>query len=203
MRCDCLIARWGRYRLVQDDLLRFQVTQLRCGHLRTLESVVLEQAFLDSTIGELHAASTVLYTVAPLALVARPVFPVHLAIAVPLIVFIAPLVVVARLPSEETKAVLFVVLVAALVLVAVLVIESLLPLATSVLQAVFELTDVDAGVLPLVLALPLRFAVDVDTREHVSVRKEIRSLPMLQTVEPLSFESVTVFPGVDTISCGL
>ena len=141
--------------------------------MRTLESVVFEQTFLDTTVRELHAASSILDTMAPLALVAAPVFPVHLTIAVPLVILIAPLVIVARLPSEETEAILFIVFVAALVLIAVLVIESLLPLASSVLEAVLELTDVDARVLPLVLALPFRLAIDVDTGEHVAVRKEI------------------------------
>lgn len=141
--------------------------------MRTLESVVFEQTFLNTTVRELHSTSSILDTMAPLALVAAPVFPVHLTIAVPLVILIAPLVIVARLPSEETEAILFIVFVAALVLIAVLVIESLLPLASSVLEAVLELTDVDARVLPLVLALPFRLAIDVDTGEHVAVRKEI------------------------------
>ena len=141
--------------------------------MRTLESVVFEQTFLDTTVRELHSTSSILDTMAPLALVAAPVFPVHLTIAVPLVILIAPLVIVARLPSEETEAILFIVFVAALVLIAVLVIESLLPLASSMLEAVLELTNVDAGVLPLVLALPFWLAIDVDTGEHVAVRKEI------------------------------
>ena len=141
--------------------------------MRTLESVVLKQTFLNSTIRELHAASSILDTMTPLALVAAPVFPVHFTVAVPLVIFVAPLVIVARLPSEETEAILFIVFVAALVLIAVLVIESLLPLASSMLEAVLELTNVDAGVLPLVLALPFRLAVDVDTGEHITICKEI------------------------------
>ena len=104
----------------------------RC-HLRALERVVLEQTFFDTTVRELHAASSVLDTVTPLALVAAAILPEHFTVAVPLVVLVAALVVVARFPSEETHSVFLVVLVAAFILVAVLVIESLLPLAAAVL----------------------------------------------------------------------
>ena len=199
LRWYCLIT-WRSDRLIQYDFLSFQVPELRSANRRPFKGIVLKQAFFDAAVWELHAASTVLNTVAPLTLVAAAVLPVHFTVAVALIIFVATLVVVARFPSEETKSILFIVLVAALILIAGLRIESLLPLAAAMLQSVFELANVDAAVLPLVLALSFRLSIHVDAGEDVTVCEEIGALPVLQTVEPLSFEAVPVFPLMNSIA---
>ena len=69
-----------------------------------------------------------------------------------LIVFIAAFVKIARLPCEHSHAVLLVVFVAALVHVAILVIKSLLPFSFTILQPIFEFSDVDAAIFPFILS---------------------------------------------------
>ena len=129
-----------------------QVSQLWSRHLRTFKCVILEETLLDSTIWELHAAHAVLNTFIPLALVTGAIFPVHLTITMSLIVFIAAFVKIARLPCEHSHAVLLVVFVAALVHVAILVIKSLLPFSFTILQPIFEFSDVDATIFPFILS---------------------------------------------------
>ena len=90
-----------------------------------------------------------------------------------LVILVAPAIIVARLPREHAHTILFIVLVAALVHVAGLVIESLLPLSFAVLEPVLELADVNAQVLPLVLALPLRLALVIGACEAVSIGEDI------------------------------
>ena len=169
---SCIFS-WCLDSLIQEDLLRFEVSDLRRGHLRALERVVLKETFFDATIRELHATSSILDSFDPLTFVARSVLPEHLTVTVSLIVFVTTLIVVATLPSEQAHSILLVVLVRALVHVAVLIVEAFLPLALAVLEAVLELSDVDAAVLPLVLALALGLSIDVDAREDVTVREKV------------------------------
>ena len=130
-------------------------------HLGTLEGVILEQAFLDSPVWELHTTDAVLDTLIPLSLVARAVFPVHLTVTVALVILVATLVIVAGLPCEHAHTIFLIVFVRAIVHVAVLVIESLLPFTFTVLQTVFEFSNVDTLVFPLVLAMTIWFTIDV------------------------------------------
>ena len=174
------LLRWRlEHGLVQEDLLGFEVAELRRCHLRSLEGVVLEKAFFDPPVGEFHPAYTVLDPAKPLTLVAGSVLPEHLTIAMALIVLVAASVEVSAFPGEAAHPVLLVVLVRALVRVAVLVVESLLPLSFPVLKAVLELSSVDAGVLPLVLALSFGLAHDVLASVAVSIGEDVRALAVL------------------------
>lgn len=87
----------------------------------------------------------------PIALIAGAIDPVHLAVAMPLVLLIRTFVTVSRLPHERTKPILLVVRIITFIGVAVYIVEAFLPLAFPVLLAVFELTDVYAAVLPLIL----------------------------------------------------
>ena len=147
--------------LVQQDLLCLKILELWGTDLGALEGVIFEETFFDAAIGELHLTIAVLNAMVPLALVTRAILPVHLAIAVPLIVPVAASVVITGLPREHTHAILFIVLVVALIHVARLVIKSLLPLSFAMLETIFELTYVDAEILPFVLALTLWFTQDI------------------------------------------
>ena len=152
----------------------FHLFDLRClDCLWSLESVVLEQALLNSAIWELHPPNAVLDASLPLAFVARAIFPVHFSIAMPLVVLVAPLVVVSTFPSELTHAVLFVILVLPFIHVAILSIESLAPLASTVLQSVLEFSNIYTSIFPLVLALALRLAVAIGAREDVPVCENV------------------------------
>ena len=96
-----LLVLLGRLQcLIDHDLLRLQITNLGCPNVRTRESVILEQAFLDAPVGELHAPSAILDAVAPLTLIAAAIFPEHLAVAMTLVILVAPLVVVTGFPDE-------------------------------------------------------------------------------------------------------
>ena len=136
----------------------------------------------------------------PLTLVARAILPVHLAVAVPLVVLVAALVVVATLPGEETHTILLVIFVGTLIHVAVLVIESLLPLAFAMLEAIFELANVDTTILPFVLTLALWLTHVISARKAISVCKDVSALPMFQTALPFTFVPVPVLPLVHTVT---
>lgn len=64
------LARGARDRLIQKYLLRFQISELGRGHLRSLEGVVLEKALFYATVGKLHATDPILDSFVPLAFVA-------------------------------------------------------------------------------------------------------------------------------------
>jgi hypothetical protein len=121
----------------------------------------------------------------------------------PLVVFVATLVKIATFPCEHSHAVLFVVLVSTFVHVAVLVVETFLPLALTVLESVFELTDVATQIFPFVLALAIRLAIQVSASVAITIRKDVRTLPGLQTVLPFALESISVLPLVNTVPCSL
>lgn len=90
-----------------------------------------------------------------------------------LIVLVAALVVISGLPCEKPDSKFLVVLIGAFVHIAVLVIKSFLPFSFAVLEAVLEFTSVDASVLPFVLALSLRFSMDVYACENVTIGEEV------------------------------
>ena len=121
----------------------------------------------------------------------------------PLIVLVAASIEIAGLPREHTHTILFIVLVVALIHVARLVIKSLLPLSLAVLETIFELTYVDAEILPFVLALTFWFTQDIGARETVAIGKYISPLAMLEAILPLAFVPVSILPHVHTISSGL
>ena len=146
---------WGLhfncFQVAHQQLLGFQLLKFRCFN-RPLVDVVLEVALFDATIWKLHPPNTVLDAFDPIALIARAIDPVHLAVTMPLIILIRTFVTVARLPHESAKPILLVVRIITLIGVAVYIVEAFLPLAFPVLLAVFELTDVYAAVLPLILS---------------------------------------------------
>ena len=74
------------------------------------------------------------------------------------------------------------------------------PLAVTVFHPLVEATDVRGSILPLVLPEAPRLSRLISPGINVPVREDVRALPMLQTVSPLAFISVTVFPVVDAIS---
>ena len=145
----------------------------RLDSLRSLERIVLEQALLDPAVGELHPPYAVLDASLPFTLVARPIFPVHLSIAVPLVILVASLIVVTTFPGELAHSVLLVIFILTFIHVASLGIESLAPFASSVLQSVLKFSNIDASIFPLVLALAFGFTVAISARKNVSVRKYV------------------------------
>lgn len=83
-----------------------------------------------------------------------------------------------------------------------LVIEAFLPLALTMFESIFKLTDVDAAIFPFVLALTFWLAICVGARIAITICKNIRSLAMLEAVLPLAFVSIVVFPLVHTVASG-
>ena len=198
-----IIIFWRRQSLVDDDFLSLEISKLWSADLRPLKCVVFEKPFLNSAIGELHTTCSILDAVTPLALVAASIFPIHLTIPVPFIVLVATLIVIPGLPSKNTYSCFLIVLVRAFVHIAVLGVESLLPFTLAMFEAVLEFSNVYAPIFPLVLALTLRLAIDVDSCEDIAICKEIRTLPVLKAVQPLSFESVAIFPLMNSVASGL
>jgi len=139
-------------------------------------------------------------TVLPLTLVAAAIGPVHLAIAVPLILLVAAAVLVTRLPRECANARLLIIHVVAFVLIAVGLGGSLFPFSLAVLHAAFELAHVQTRILPLVLAEAVWLAILVLAGVHITISKLIRPLSMLQTELPFPFVSIAIFPLVNSVA---
>jgi hypothetical protein len=72
-----------------------------------------------------------------------------------------------------------------------------------VLEPVFELADVATQIFPLVLACAIRLAIDVSACVTIAIRKDVRTLAVLQTVLPLALESIIVLPLVNTVARSL
>lgn len=147
--------------LIQQDLLGFEVTHFWCRNRWAFKSIVLEVSFLNSAIWKFHATYTILDASIPFAFVTGTVFPEHLSVPMALVILITAFVIVARLPSKESHTIFLVICVATLIHVAILVIVSLFPLAFTGFEPIFELSNVDATILPFVLALALWFSLIV------------------------------------------
>ena len=180
--------------------MRFEISDFWCRHLGSLKSVVFKVTFFDAPVRKLHASHTILDASVPFAFIAGAIFPVHLSVAVTLIILVAPLVIVARFPGKQTHSVLLVVLVVALVHIAVLVIETLLPFAFSSFESIFEVADVNAAIFPFVLALSFWLSHVVRSGETITVCKNVGTLSVLQTILPFSFVPVPIFPLMNAIS---
>ena len=139
----------------------------------------------------------------PVALITRPVYPVHLAVSVPLVILVASFINVARLPGKYSQTILLIVLVITLVSVAIDCIKSLFPFSFPMFVPISEFTDVNATILPLVLSRPLRLAKLICPREDVTRGKDVGALTMLQTVAPFALIPVSILPLMNTVPISL
>lgn len=165
-----------------------------------LIDIIFEDTLLKSAIWETHSAKTMLDAVLPLTLIAAAIGPVHLAIAVPLILLVAAAVLVTRLPRECANARLLIIHVVAFVLIAVGLGGTLFPFSLAVLHSAFELAHVQTRILPLVLAEAMWLAILVLASVHITISKLIRPLSMLQTELPFPFVSIAIFPLVNSVT---
>lgn len=124
-----------------------------------------------------------------------------------LVVNVVSLVLVARLPVEDAKAVLFVILVHPFVRVTlglpVLVSLLFLPFSVTVFQTVDELASVATSILPLVLPEPFRLSIAVLANVAVAIRKKVGSVSLAEALQPLSFILVAVGKDMDAIALRL
>jgi len=136
----------------------------------------------------------------PLTFVARAISPLHFSVAVALIILVTAVVEVAGLPGKGTDSTLFIISIVSLKLVAGGSLCLFAPLAFAMLHATLELTHVNTGVLPLVLAEAMRSSLSVLSLIGITICKQISPLPMLQTHLPFTFVSISVFPLVNAIA---
>lgn len=117
----------------------------------------------------------------PLALVNSSVSPVHLSVALSLVLDIVALIHIAALPGEDPITMLLVHEVLALILVAS---SSIVfsPLSLPLFESVLEIADVKAPVFPLILSESLGLAFVVLTLIGISVAEKVRAMAMLETV---------------------
>jgi hypothetical protein len=169
----------------------------------TLEDVVFKESVLHPTIWKGHHTLAVLDTHFPFSFVDRGVNPVHLTVTLSIVVDVVSVVDVSALPGKVSDAILFIELVVAFKLVALDYVFSLAPLPVAVLHALLELARIDASILPLVDSLPLWFSKGIVSLVYVSIGKAISSLPMLEAVDPASFELVSVLPLMHAIAISL
>ena len=109
------------------------------------KNVVFESALLDGAVWESHFPVAMLDTLFPLALIDRAVGPKHFTISLSFVINIVAFVNVTALPVEDAVAVFAVLLILSIILVARIYIDLFLPFTSSVLEALFELADVDTS----------------------------------------------------------
>jgi hypothetical protein len=104
-------------------------------------------------------------------------------------------------PDEDSKSMFLVVLVVTLILVDSCDTVAALPPALSLLQTVPELSNIARTIArPGVLAFAMRLAFCELTLVSVSTSKYVHSSSMLQTLLPLAFVPVTIFPLVYSVA---
>ncbi len=165
-----------------------------------LENVIVKVALLDPTVWENHRAKAMLNSLAPNPLVDAAVDPVHLSVAVALVITIVTLVQISTGPLEDTITVLLVHVVVTLVRVYLPVWHRFLPLALPMLHSILEIAYIGLPVLPLVLSEAVWLTAHVLPRVHVAVRKKVCAVAVLQTVFPFAFVSVAVLPLVHPVA---
>lgn len=138
----------------------------------------------------------------PLSLVAGAVRPVHLAVALALIILVFALVRVSAGPLELPKATLLVVNVVAFVGVALGATRAA-PLTFPVLHAFHHVAYVSGSRFPSVLAFSMRFPVDVVSCVGISVNKQIGASAVLETHVPLALVPIALLPSVNAIAMRL
>jgi len=136
----------------------------------------------------------------PFAFVTATISPVHLPISVSLIFFVTAFIHITTFPCKSSHAVFLIQAVLTFVLIAVRSISTFPPFSIPVFHSVFELTDIDGRIFPLVLTRAARLAVYVLTYIRVSICKHVSALAMLETKFPLAFVSVSIFPLVHPVT---
>ena len=107
---------------------------------------------------------------------------------------------VSTFPGKHTHSILLIIFVLSFIHVALLIVESLFPFTFAMLQTIFELTDIYAAIFPFVLALPIRFSSNIYACVAVPVGEYIRALSMFETIVPLTFIPIAIFPLMNTIA---
>ncbi len=95
---------------------------------------------------------------------------------------------------------LFVIQIITFVLIAWLRSLGALPSAFSMLESLAEFSDIERAVFPGVLAFAIGLSFLVFASVGVTVLENICTLTMLETLLPLSFIAITVFPGVHSVA---
>jgi Na+/proline symporter len=170
---------------------------------RTLVYIKFEDSFFDHTVREDHFAVPMLDPSAPFALINTTVGPLHLAVAISLVIFVFSFVCVSASPGEHPIAMLFVIEIISLILIAGLRTLGALPTALSVLETLFELTDVERSILPSILALPIRFSILVLSGVGVSILEQVCTLTVLEALLPLALVAIAILPCVYSVALGL
>ena len=165
--------------------------------------VVLKIPVFDSAIRKCHYASSVLDTLFPFSFIDGAIGPVHLTIAVALIIHVVSIVYVTTLPSEDALTVLLVHLVHTLESVAFGLIANFPPFAFSLFHAVFEFSDICTTVLPFIVSVAIWFSESVVTSVYIAVCENICSFTMFQAVDPAAFVTIAVFPLMYNVNIGL
>ena len=120
-----------------------------------IQNIVFKYAFFDGPIWLDELALTVLSSKLPMSLVDSTVAPVHLAIAVPFVMFIPALIIIAGLPDEFAMTMLKVIQVIPIVLVGGWIVR-FLPFSLAMLHCLDEVAGVGGSRFPSVLALAVR-----------------------------------------------
>ena len=135
----------------------------------------------------------------PFSLIDTTVCPLHFSISIAFVVLVLSFVYVARGPDEHSVPVLFVSDIVPLVLVDAHALAAFPP-ALAVFESRLELAHVKRPIRPRVLSFAIRLAVVVLARVDVAVPKDVRALPVLQTLTPLAFVTIAVLPRVHSVS---
>jgi hypothetical protein len=162
--------------------------------------VVLEVPFFECSVWKHDPAKSMLNAIDPFSLVNASIGPEHLAVSVSFVVKVISFVNISTRPSEDSFSLLFVNLIITIVGVAVLVTLLALPLTLSVLLPFQELASVVGSSWPGIFSSTVSFSVIKDASIRFSCGKGVSALSVLQAHVPLTFISISVWPGMNAIS---
>lgn len=137
----------------------------------------------------------------PLSPVITAIHPVHLPKSISEVCLVISFVDVAAGPGKNPIAPFLIVSVAPVVPVAVT--HALLPNSLTVAKTVDEVTLKIAPVVPVVLPVARRLAIEIISLVYVSIRKTLNSLAVFEALLELPLIGIPVEPGVNAVSLWL
>jgi len=133
----------------------------------------------------------------PFSFVNASVCPSHLSKSLPFIILVVSLVLITTSPCKHSKPVFLVLVIIPLVRVRMNIICIFLPSSSPLFEPLMKLPNVQCSSEPLVLPDPMGHSIQIVTRIHISIWKELCPGTVLHEVFPLTFVFVPIRPCMD------
>ena len=139
-----------------------------------------------------------LNTIHPITFIVTSIYPTHLSEPISHICLIVAFINVATCPSKYPISPLLVVSVITIIVVGVT--HPSLPKPMTIPQAIHKIAFKVTSIKPIILSIPGRLTINISSLVHITIRKSLYSLTMLQTFLKLSLISITIWPSMHSIT---